>query len=101
MVRHLEIRYHLVRCLILSGNIMLEYCITEEMLADLFIKIVTTAQDKRLAVRFYNDCVMDTKLTAREEMMIENLAKATDKYEAAIAMQPEAAYSSSTINDQL
>jgi hypothetical protein len=59
MVRHLEIRYHLVRCVVLSGDILLEYCITEEMLADLFTKIVTTAQDKRLAVRFYNDCIMD------------------------------------------
>jgi hypothetical protein len=27
------------------------------MLADLFTKIVTSAQDKRLAIRFYNDCV--------------------------------------------
>jgi hypothetical protein len=34
------------------------YCITEEMLADLFTKIVDQAQDKRLAIRFYNDCVM-------------------------------------------
>ena len=59
MVRHLEIRYHLVRCVVLSGDIMLEYCITEDMLADLFTKIVTTAQDKRLAIRFYSDCVMD------------------------------------------
>jgi hypothetical protein len=59
MVRHLEIRYHLVRCIVLSGNIKLFYCITEEMLADLFTKIVSNAQDKRLAVRFYNDCVMD------------------------------------------
>jgi hypothetical protein len=50
MVRHLEIRYHLVRCIVLSGNIILSYCITEEMLADLFTKIVTSAQDKRLAV---------------------------------------------------
>ena len=58
MVRHLEIRYHLVRCIILSGDIVLAYCITEEMLADLFTKIVSTAQDKRLAVRFYNDCVV-------------------------------------------
>jgi hypothetical protein len=31
------------------------YCITEEMIADLFTKIVSGAQDKRLAVRFYND----------------------------------------------
>jgi hypothetical protein len=62
------------------------------MLADLFTKIVTTAQDKRLAIRFYNDCVVDVEPTKVEEMMMENLAQATDKYEAAIAMQPEAAY---------
>ena len=61
MVRHLEIRYHLVRCIVLSGDIKLVYCITEEMLADLFTKIVAYAQDKRLAVRFYNDCVMEGK----------------------------------------
>ena len=59
MVRHLEIRYHLVRCIVLSGSVALFYCITEEMLADLFTKIVTSAQDKRLAVRFYNDCIME------------------------------------------
>ncbi len=59
MVRHLEIRYHLVRCIVLSGDILLAYCITEEMLADLFTKIVDSAQDKRLSIRFYNDCVMD------------------------------------------
>ncbi len=59
MVRHLEIRHHLVRCIVLSGDIVLAYCITEEMLADLFTKIVGTAQDKRLSIRFYNDCVME------------------------------------------
>ena len=57
MVRHLEIRYHLIRCIVLSGDIVLEYCITEDMLADLFTKIVTSAQDRRLAIRFYNDCI--------------------------------------------
>jgi hypothetical protein len=57
-VRHLEIRYHLVRCLIISGDVVMEYCITEEMLADLFTKIVAGAQEKRLAARFYNDCVV-------------------------------------------
>ncbi len=31
--------------------------VTEDMLADLFTKVVSGAQDKRLAVRFYNDCV--------------------------------------------
>ena len=55
-VRHIEIRYHLVRCLVLAGEIKLEYCITEDMIADLFTKIVDGTQDKRLAVRFYNDC---------------------------------------------
>jgi hypothetical protein len=60
MVRHLEIRYHLIRCIVLSGDIVLEYCITEDMLADLFTKIVTSAQDRRLAIRFYNDCVSFT-----------------------------------------
>ncbi len=59
MVRHLVFRYRLVRCIVLSGNVKLSYCITEEMLADLFTKIVATAQDKRLAVRFYNDCVIE------------------------------------------
>ena len=44
---------------VLSGDITLSYCITEEMLADLLTKIVTSAQDKRLAIRFYNDCIMD------------------------------------------
>jgi hypothetical protein len=57
-VRHLEIRYHLVRCIVISGSVEMAYCITEEMLADLFTKIVDGSQDKRLAVRFYNDCVV-------------------------------------------
>ena len=86
-VRHLEIRYHLVRCLILSGNVMLAYCITEEMLADLFTKIVTTAQDKRLAIRFYNDCGKKYLLEPEEDESVKRLMEATDKYEAAIAMQ--------------
>jgi hypothetical protein len=55
-VRHIEIRYHLVRCLIIAGDIQLMYCITEDMIADLFTKVVSGTQDKRLAVRFYNDC---------------------------------------------
>ena len=55
-VRHVEIRYHLVRCLVISGDIRLFYCITEDMIADIFTKIVAGAQDKRLSVRFYNDC---------------------------------------------
>jgi hypothetical protein len=63
-VRHLEIRYHLVRCLILSGDVVMAYCITEEMLADLFTKIVAGVQERRLATRFYYDCIIveDEKL---------------------------------------
>jgi hypothetical protein len=57
-VRHVEIRYHLVRCLVISGDIRLIYCITEDMIADIFTKIVAGAQDKRLSIRFYNDCDM-------------------------------------------
>jgi hypothetical protein len=94
MVRHLEIRYHLVRCIVLMGDIKLMYCITEEMLADLFTKIVATAQDRRLATRFYNNCVMEGDFNAEEEIMWGDLIKASDKYEAAIIIQPEAAYPS-------
>jgi hypothetical protein len=66
-VRHLEIRFHLVRCLIISGDIRMEYCITEEMLADLFTKVVTGSQEKRLAIRFYNDCAFAAELEYVEE----------------------------------
>jgi hypothetical protein len=55
-VRHVEIRYHLVRCLVISGDIRLVFCITEDMIADVFTKIVAGAQDARLSARFYNDC---------------------------------------------
>ncbi len=48
----------MVRCLILSGDIIMEYCITEEMLADLFTKVVAGSQERRLAIRFYNDCII-------------------------------------------
>ena len=54
--RHVEIRYHLVRCLVISGDIRLVFCITEDMIADVFTKIVAGAQDARLSARFYNDC---------------------------------------------
>jgi hypothetical protein len=30
------------------------YCITEEMIADIFTKIVSGAQDQRLSLRFYS-----------------------------------------------
>jgi hypothetical protein len=55
-VRHVEIRYYLVRCLVISGDIRLVFCITEDMVADVFTKIVAGAQDTRLSARFYIDC---------------------------------------------
>ncbi len=55
-VRHIHIRYHLVRCYVTLGSIRMLYCITEEMVADLLTKIVSGAQDLRLTVRFYSLC---------------------------------------------
>ena len=57
-VRHLSIRTHLTRCHIALGDIILVFCITEAMVADLFTKIVTAAQEKGLLARFYNDCIV-------------------------------------------
>jgi hypothetical protein len=53
-VRHLQIRYHLVRCCVHLGDVEMVYCVTEEMIADLFTKLVMAAQDSRLTVRFYS-----------------------------------------------
>ena len=53
-VRHLHIRYHLVRCVVSLGDVEMFFCITEAMVADLFTKIVSSAQDDRLSVRFYS-----------------------------------------------
>jgi hypothetical protein len=55
-VRHLAIRYNLIRCYVTLGEIVMCYCVTEEMIADLFTKIVAGAQDARLTIRFYNLC---------------------------------------------
>ena len=52
-VRHLQIRYHLVRCYVSLGDVELKFCVTEEMVADLFTKLVAGGQDERLTVRFY------------------------------------------------
>jgi hypothetical protein len=53
-VRHLHIRYHLVRCVVSFGDIVMFFCVTEAMIADLFTKIVVGAQDDRLSLRFYS-----------------------------------------------
>ena len=53
-VRHLAIRFNLVRCYVTIGEITMRYCVTEEMVADLFTKLVAAAQDSRLVFRFYS-----------------------------------------------
>ncbi len=53
-VRHLQIRYHLVRCYVSLGDVQMCFCITEEMVADLLKKVVVGAQDHRLSFRFYS-----------------------------------------------
>ena len=53
-VRHLQIRFHLVRCHFTLGDIEMVYCVTEDMVADLLTKIVSGAQDRRLSLRFYS-----------------------------------------------
>ena len=53
-VRHLQIRFHLVRCYVTLGDVQMLYCITEDMIADLLTKIVSGAQDRRLSLRFYS-----------------------------------------------
>ena len=52
-VRHLQIRYHLVRCYVSLGDAAMFYCVTEDMITDLLTKIVVGAQDLRLSLRFY------------------------------------------------
>jgi hypothetical protein len=52
-IRHIAIRYHLVRCMALQGDVILLFCVTEDMVADLLTKIMSGASFERLAARFY------------------------------------------------
>jgi hypothetical protein len=52
-IRHIAIRYHLVRCMALQGDVILLFCVTEDMVADLLTKILSGAPFDRLAARFY------------------------------------------------
>jgi hypothetical protein len=54
-VRHLAIRTHLVRCHVSLGDVEVEWCTTESMVADVMTKVVSSAQEGRLSSRFYND----------------------------------------------
>jgi hypothetical protein len=52
-IRHIAIRYHLVRCMVLNGDVVLQFCVTEDMIADLLTKILIGAAYDRLSLRFY------------------------------------------------
>jgi hypothetical protein len=52
-IRHIAIRYHLVRCMATNGDVILLYCVTEDMIADLFTKVLSGLTFERLATRFY------------------------------------------------
>ena len=68
-VRHLAIRTHLVRCHISLGDVEMEWCTTESMVADVMTKIVSSAQDGRLASRFYNDVDEEKLKKANDQVM--------------------------------
>jgi hypothetical protein len=52
-IRHIQIRYHLVRCMVIHGDVILYFCVTEDMIADLFTKILSGGPYDRLSTRFY------------------------------------------------
>jgi hypothetical protein len=52
-IRHIQIRYHLVRGMVINGDVVLHFCVTEDMIADLFTKILSGGPYDRLSARFY------------------------------------------------
>ena len=75
-LRFLEICYESLLCLFITvGDIELVWCTTESMVADVMTKIVSGAQDKRLAARFYND--VDLSQCALLDKRIGQLKKAS------------------------
>jgi hypothetical protein len=52
-IRHIQIRYHLVRGMVINGDVILHFCVTEDMIADLFTKILSGGTYDRLSARFY------------------------------------------------
>ena len=51
--RHIDIKHHAVRQWIESKQLQLEYCKTDDMLADLFTKPLNSAKHKGLAGRIF------------------------------------------------
>ena len=52
-IRHIQIRYHLVRGMVLAGDVILVFWVTEDMVADLLTKIMTGSAYDHLSIRFY------------------------------------------------
>jgi hypothetical protein len=52
-IRHISIRYHLVRCMVMKGDVIMIFCVPEDMVADLLTKILTGSAYDRLSARFY------------------------------------------------
>ncbi len=83
-MRHLAIRTYLVRCHISLGDIEVVWCTTESMAADVMTKIVSSAQDKCLTIRFYNDVdlplsAVDPELKVGDEMRKPKTKRQKDK----------------------
>jgi hypothetical protein len=51
--KHIDIQYHYVRELVASGELIVEYCPTKEMLADILTKPIPEPQYKALVSRFF------------------------------------------------
>jgi hypothetical protein len=52
-IRHIQIRYHLVRAMVTAVNVDFVFCVTEDMIADLLTKMLSGAAFVRLSARFY------------------------------------------------
>jgi hypothetical protein len=78
-VRHLAIRTHLIRCHISLGDIEVVWCTTESMVADVMTNIVSGAQDKRLAVRFYNDNDLPLQLLNKAQVVGDEMMKTSQQ----------------------
>ncbi len=52
-IRHIQIRYHLVRGMVINGDVILHFCVTEDMIADLFTKTLSGGTYDRLSAHFY------------------------------------------------
>jgi hypothetical protein len=52
-IRHIQIRYHLVRAMVTAGDVEFVFCVTEDMIADLLTKMLSGAAILRLSARFF------------------------------------------------